>query len=153
MNSEKTLPKVWNEIANIKTNSENTYVKKSGDTMTGGLTVTRVIVKSSDMGSNNPQYQLMLNNELLGYFGVNTEGVYFTNVKLNKSISLMNNGNSEIPASNLATNSKEVITAINEVYNILTGYQPTNPKYKSLSVSRDENNSSPALTYSEQVVS
>lgn len=126
-----------------KTDAEITYVKKTGDTMTGILKVNT---------NDNNNIHILKNMLLKGEFGVrgSNDGIFIHNNTSGKNLVLFDNGSTSIPASNLLTINREVIGAINELYTLLIKQQPSNSAFISISVSRDENNSSPILQYEEQ---
>ena len=92
-------------------------VSKSGDTMTGVLTVKAGGITISHDSNPALRVQSQDGRTYLGFFGYDNDNknTSVSNEKANISLRLYDNGNAAIDANNLATNSKEVVTAINEL--------------------------------------
>lgn len=126
-----------------QTDTDKLYLKKNGgDTFTGILKVNN---------TSNTNIQIAKNNTIKGELNVLDNGITLVNNTSKHSLVMLDSGNTTLQANNLFTVSKEVVSAINEMYDILIRKYPTNPKFKSIGISRDENNSSPELQYEEQL--
>ena len=125
MNKDKTIPKLWDNkvdkggytgtAQNLKSEIDS-KVSKSGDTITGSLTL-----KSDNdavfIRTNIDRRVLMFRgDEEKGSLCCFTDGVGISNKKSGKAFILYEDGTVSLPANNLKTQSKEVVAAINEIY-------------------------------------
>ena len=105
---------------------ESGKVSKSGDTMTGKL-IAKANIELSMPISKQPGF--MIKDENGSYKGgcfIETDGsLVFRNYTSSKSIALHPNGNAIFQANNLKTNSKEVVSAINELNSTKFSYRKT----------------------------
>ena len=105
-----TIPKDWDSAEKIKSKVEE-KVSKTGDILSGVLKFTNSydIVSSIDPKSESNRFSL-------GY-DTHSKCLYLYNNKSQKYLRLYDNGEARIDSSDLNTSSKEVIGAINELFN------------------------------------
>lgn len=102
-------------------------VSKSGDTMSGKLTVKADVDVLAPI-SKQPAFMIRdeNGNTKSGYFIDTDSSLVVKNYTSNKSIALLSNGNAMFQANNLQTSSKEVIGAINELNSKISSHCPYN---------------------------
>ena len=92
---------------NLK-NEVDTKVSKSGDTMTGDLDI--------NSGLNETNVRLRHKNGSYGAVTKQEDRLLLWNAQSSRAVTLFDSGDVVIPANNLKTNNKEVISSINELY-------------------------------------
>lgn len=102
-----------NTVSNEVSTLDKNKVSKNGDTINGDLNINN-IGKSTLLNINS-------NNIIMGHLAYSTsdKNIEVWNKSAQNSLKLYDNGDTSLTANNLKTNTKEVISAINELKNKL----------------------------------